>query len=197
MSVPELKSKFDRKFLFTISATVEGLATQRTIVYFPKLVNDIIVAVEPECYRDAVDNPTRVPITDWEMRCMFGVPAVRQSGKEKVSDNGKTTTRQYQMKVNAIAALNIFVSHVIHVGKDGKKQEKFKAKLQVVDPKTQNIENHPLAHATAVVAQTGALSASIKIDIFGSKGEACSLPAKEIPGDMISEYLLQMGSITK
>jgi hypothetical protein len=48
-----------------------------------------------------------------------------------------------------------------------------------------------------VVVKTGALSASIKIDIFGSKGETCSLPAKEIPGDMISEYLLQMGSITK
>jgi hypothetical protein len=187
MSSEVLKTKFDRKFLFTISATVEGLQTQRTIVYFPKLVNDIIVAVEPECYRDAVDNPTRVPINDWEIRCMFGVPAVRQVGTPKVSDGGKTTTRQYQMKVNAIAALNIFVAHEVHVGKDGKRKEKYKAKLQVAD------KYHPLAHATAVVAQTGALSATIKIDVFGAKGEACSLPAKEIPGDMISEYLMQMG----
>jgi hypothetical protein len=193
MSAIDIKSKFDRKFLFTISATVEGLPTQRTIVYFPKLVNDIIVAVEPECYRDAVDNPTRVPISDWEIQYMFGVPAVRQVGTPKVSDGGKTTTRQYQMKVNAIAALNIFVSHEIHVGKDGKRKEKYKAILQVADPKTQKMKNHPLAHATAVVAQTGALSATIKIDVFGAKGEACSLPAKEIPADVISEYLMQMG----
>ena len=182
-----MQAKFDRKFLFTIAAVVEsaeGDGVPRTIVYFPKIVNGVIVGVEPECYTGISENPAMVPISAWEMQYMFGVAKLRSTGDVETRDGGKTTKRNYQMKINAVPILPIYVSHEVHCGKHGTK-EKFKIRVQY------NGKSHNVVHASAVVSRSGPLSGVMRITLFDKDGAALILPDKEIPSDMIMEYIAQ------